>query len=70
MCTMSDTKVTTVIIMADSRSIRNPTWMFTPSLSSQVYTGPSKGVMPSNTSLYRTYADKPQEIATPAIVTE
>ena len=40
-CTMSDTKVTTVIIIADRRSIRNPTSIFTPSLSSQVYTGPS-----------------------------
>ena len=67
MCTMSDTKVTTAIISADRRSIRNPTSILTPSLSSQVYTGAVVRRHALEYELVQHVASTaPQEIATAA----
>src|SRR6185437_7907656 len=66
--THSDTKVTTAIMSALRRSMRKPTSMCTPSLSSQVYTGASKVGAPASDSL-RTMSDSTQDAATARHVT-
>src|SRR5712692_273582 len=42
MCTISDTKVTTAIIVTVRRSMRNPTWKRKVSPAAHVYTSPSR----------------------------
>ena len=66
MCTISDTKVTTISISAVSGSIRKPIAILTPPASAQTYRSPLN-VLPAITSRKMT-TDATNEIATAMIV--
>ena len=65
MCTISETKVTTTIIIAVRLSIRKPTSNFRLPMTAQLYSVPLKR-LPASTSL-RTTKEATREMQTPRI---